>query len=104
MALDTLTDVQELLGQQGFVDDLIAHDGALRAAPSGRRFSPTELVIAGVYRFEGPTDPADEAILFALATPAGEPVGTFTAVYGSAVSAADEAIIQALQTADDVAK
>lgn len=42
--------------------------------------------------------------LDALATRAGEPVGTFTAVYGSAVSAADEAIIQALQTADDAAK
>lgn len=96
MHRDTVSEVQRWLARTGFTDDLMADDGALRAAPSGRVFAVDELDISAVYRFEGQADPGDEAILFALATPEGEPVGTFTAPYGPAVSADDEAIIEAL--------
>jgi len=96
MHRDTLSEVQRWLAGTGFTEDLIAEDGALRSTPSGRVFAVGDLVVSAVYRFEGQTDPADEAILFALETPAGEPVGTFTAPYGPAVSATDEAVIDAL--------
>lgn len=96
MNRDTLSEVQRWLARTGFTEDLIAEDGALRSAPSGQVFAVGDLATSAVYRFEGQTDPGDEAILFALETQAGEPVGTFTAPYGPAVSATDEAIIDAL--------
>jgi hypothetical protein len=52
----------------------------LRAVGSGERHDPADLAVVETVRFEGPSDPADEAIVFALTTAAGEPVGTFTAL------------------------
>lgn len=96
MSRDTLSEVQNNLVTAGFTEDLIADNGNLRAASSGRIFAVDDLTVSGVYRFEGQTDPGDEAILFALGTATGEPVGTFAAPYGPAVASADEAVIQAL--------
>jgi hypothetical protein len=96
MTRDTLSEVQQWLGNAGFTQDLVATNRALRADPSGQRFEVADLVVAATYRFEGQSNPDDEAILFALATPAGDPVGTFTAPYGPMSSQSDEAIIQAL--------
>jgi hypothetical protein len=72
------------LGEAGFGDDLVPEGQALRAAGSGVRHDPADLVVVEVARFEGPTGPADETVLFALTTAAGEPVGTFTMRYGPA--------------------
>jgi len=99
MMRDTLSEVQRWLTSTGFVDGLIAVDGRLYATASGKYYAPEDLVVAASYRFEGQSDPGDEAILFALATPDGQPVGTFTAAYGPAVSPTDEAVILALRQA-----
>ena len=96
MTRDTLSEVQANLVTAGFTEDLIADDGALRATSTGSVFPVEDLTVCAVYRFEGDTDPGDEAILFAIGTGMGEPLGTFAAPYGPAVGSADEAVIQAL--------
>lgn len=96
MDLGTVSKVQRWLARTGFDEDLVADDGVLRSATTGRVFAVGDLTISAAYRFEEQPDPGDEVILFALATPDGQPLGTFTAQCGPAVSAADEAIIDAL--------
>jgi len=72
MMRDTLSEVQRWLTSTGFVDGLIAVDGRLYATASGKYYAPEDLVVAASYRFEGQSDPGDEAILFALTACAGE--------------------------------
>ena len=96
MQQNTLSEVQRWLGETGFVDDLVARDGRLHAVSSGRDLDPSSVTVSGVFRFEGETDPGDESILFAIATPDGEPIGTYTAPYGASVTPDDEQVMRAL--------
>lgn len=88
--------VQERLEAAGFTEQLIADGGMLRAVGSGRRIDPAELAVVETRRFEGSSDPDDEAILFAVTTAAGEPVGTYTVPYGPAASREDTTVIERL--------
>jgi hypothetical protein len=54
------------------------------------------LIVAEVVRFEGETDPDEQAILFALRSPRGAALGTFSAVFGPSVPPEDGAVIHKL--------
>ena len=88
--------IQERLNGAGFSEQLVADQGMLRAVGSGRRFDPAGLAVVETRRFEGSSDPDDEAILFAVTTAAGEPVGTYTVPYGPALSREDTSVIEHL--------
>lgn len=80
--MDTLSETLDRLAVAGFVDDLVAVDGELRSVLTHRRVRPEDLRVVEMIRFEGMSDPDDEAIVFALATPDGTPLGTYTVAYG----------------------
>ncbi len=88
--------VQERLEAVGFTDQLVADQGMLRAVGSDRRFDPADLAVVETRRFEGSSDPDDEAILLAITTATGEPVGTYTAPYGPAASGEDATVVERL--------
>ncbi len=96
MTLETLSATQQRLTKAGFGDDLTARDGELHATPSGRTFDPRELLAAEIVRFEGDSDPDDEAVLVAVATRDGEPIGTFTVPYGPNTSAEEAEVLRHL--------
>ena len=61
---DTVTQAVNDLKKRGYTIDfnlaensIVCHEG---------KFNPAEFEITEVYRFEGETDPADEAIVFAI--------------------------------------
>jgi len=81
MPLETLAEAVRRLTEAGYRESFRAEDAGLRAVEAGRVFAPEELVVEEVVRFEGPSDPADEAALFALRSPTG-PRGTFVVTYG----------------------
>lgn len=85
-----MTDAQQRLTELGFVQQLLAKGGQLRVAGTTQQLRPADLMVTEVVRFEGNSDPADEAIILAVATRQGEPIGTVTTAYGPAASA-DEA-------------
>ena len=91
-----MSEALERLARAGFGDDLVPDGGALRAVGSGMGHDPADLAVAEVVRFEGPTDPADAAVVFALTTASGEPVGTFTMAYGPTADADDAGIVERL--------
>ena len=82
--METMSEALDRLAKVGFGDDLVPDGPQLRAVGTGARHDPAALAVVEVVRFEGPTDPADEAVVFALTTATGEPVGTLTMPYGQA--------------------
>ncbi len=96
MALETLAEATRRLGEAGFVEQLVADDGRLRSIGSGVSFEPSDVVVAEVGRFEGASDPADEALVLAIATREGRPVGTLTAAYGPNATAQEAEVLRHL--------
>ncbi len=88
MTLETLSSTQRRLNAAGFVDDLTVRGDQLHGTPSGRSFDPKTLRAVEIVRFEGNSDPDDEALLVAVASLEGDPIGTFTVPYGPDASAA----------------
>lgn len=91
--METMSEALARLAAAGFGDDLVPEGTDLKAVGSGVRYHPPELAVAETVRFEGQTDPGDEAIVFALTNPAGEPVGAFTMPYGPAAGPEEAAIV-----------
>ena len=83
--METLSEAVLRLQSLGYRDSFRAEAEGLRALAASRLFAPEELVVAEVVRFEGPTDPGDEAILFALRSRDGAVRGTFASGYGAGV-------------------
>lgn len=88
MPLETLAEAVRRLAEAGYRETFRAEETGLRAVEAGRTFAPEELLVEEVVRFEGPSDPADEAVLFALRSPTG-PRGTFVVTYGPEASERD---------------
>jgi hypothetical protein len=93
--VSTIAETIAELDAKGFRDLFRAESGALRALAAGRSFAPESLVVEEVRRFEGESDPADMAIVFALRSAAGDVRGTFTAEYGAKI--ADPATAEMMQ-------
>lgn len=95
--METMQEAVQRFERQGFRQNF-------RAAPKGRLtvdgdvlYEPEELVVEEVARFEGSSDPSDEAVLFALRTADGKVRGTFAATYGPQ---ADPSTIEAVRRLD----
>lgn len=81
MPLETLAEATRRLADAGYGETFRAEEEGLRAVGADRRFAPEELAVDEVVRFEGASDPADEAALFAVRAPDGLR-GTFVVTYG----------------------
>jgi hypothetical protein len=69
--ISTLAGVMDDLMRRGFAEHFTPANGHLRAASSGRRFAPGQVVIKEYHRFEGVSDPDDMAILYGIETRSG---------------------------------
>ena len=91
--METLSDAVSRLQAIGYRDSFRAEASGLRALAARQVFAPEDLVVDDVVRFEGPTDPGDEAILFALRSKDGEVRGTFASGYGAGVDPATAELV-----------
>lgn len=101
MALETLIAATARLVEAGFSEDLVAESGALHAAAGDGHYEVTGLRIVETIRFEGTTDPDEEAILFALSDPDGNPVGIYVTPYGPEMPERDVLVVPLLQQLED---
>ncbi len=97
--METLSEAIARLEARGFRDSFQPADGNLRALGAERAFAPAALVVEEVVRFEGESDPSEQAILFALRSPAGDVRGTFVAGYGVLTDPASAEIVRGLARA-----
>ena len=93
---ETLTESLSRLAARGYAHALFADAGRLRDPVTRGLHDPALLVIAETVRFEGASDPDEQAILFALDSPAGVAIGTYTAVYGPAMPPEDVPVVRRL--------
>lgn len=94
--METLSAAIERLGGHGFRASFrAATGGALQAAE--RSYAPEDLIVEEIVRFEGQSDPEDQAVLFALSTKDGSVRGTFVATYGTGIGPESAAAIHRLE-------
>jgi len=95
--MDTLSDAIARLQAEGYTGNWFATDDhLLECSESGATADPATVTIEHTVRFEGQSDPDDEAILFALSEPGGRR-GVYSAPFGPAMPAADAAVIALLR-------
>lgn len=66
---DTVSEAVNGLRKRGYTEDFNLEPDALSCDIA--RYHPEDFEITEVYRFEGNTDPADEAIVFAIESKSG---------------------------------
>lgn len=88
---DTVSEAIEQLKKQGFTLDFNLKENQLVA--NDQLYAADEFEIVDLYRYEGPSDPADEATVYALASPSGLK-GTLVTGYGIST---DEASTETLK-------
>jgi hypothetical protein len=66
----------------GFTDDFKAVDEGLKSLRTEKIYKPDEVSIVNFFRFEGPSDPDDMSILYAIETNDGVK-GTLVDAYGT---------------------
>ena len=70
---DTLSQATQDLKERGFSEEFRVNEThrLLDAHDEERTFGPEEVSVLEFHRFEGPSDPADMAVLYGLETPTG---------------------------------
>lgn len=87
--METLSDAIARLRSEGYSLEFSAVPGGLlRCSDCGVDFEAAEMQIEDIVRFEGVSDPGDEAILFALRGPCDH-AGVYSAAYGPGATSAD---------------
>jgi hypothetical protein len=80
--LTTMVAILNKLHQDGYTMQLKAEPNGIYSMDSGKKFKPREVEIKHFYRFEGESDPSDNAIVYAIETKTGEK-GTLIDSYGA---------------------
>lgn len=94
--METMTDAIARLTTEGFDDHFRVEEGKLVALEADRAFQPSELRIARELRFEGASNPSDEALLIALESESGDVRGTLCVAFGPEADEADARVLRAL--------
>ena len=76
---DTVTEAVKGLKQRGYTKDFNLEENCIVCHEE--RFHPEDFEIVEVYRFEGDSDPADEAIVYAIESRVGDK-GILVSGYG----------------------
>lgn len=80
----TVTEALEVLRRQGYSLDFELVDGMLRSDGGNSACGIGEAIVERLYRFEGPSDPGDQMIVFGLLDPISDRRGTLAAPFGPA--------------------
>jgi hypothetical protein len=93
----TVTEEMRALRARGFVADFgVTDDGQLRCTTCDHTLSPSAAIIESTARFEGASNPDDQAVVFGLRCADCGVRGILVAAYGPTASAAEAAVITAL--------
>lgn len=96
MEMETLVGAMNRLRDAGYTAEFRATDeGQLRCDTCSSDHDPDEVTVDETVRFEGESNPADEAILVALSCECGIK-GLFTAAFGPASTPAESRVLRDL--------
>lgn len=95
-AYDTLSEAVNGLKQRGYTIDFNVKDNFVICNTTPLSLSPDEFEIAEFYRFEGNSDPADEAVVYAIESKHGHR-GILVNGYGPDADAAGAELVKKLR-------
>ena len=79
---DTVTEALTALKTKGYTMDFNIAFDKLICKENNFCLNPNEFEITEVHRFEGATDPGDEAVVYAVESKDGKTKGVLTSAYG----------------------
>jgi hypothetical protein len=94
-AYDTITEAIADLKKRGYTYDFNILDNRLNCDHLSANYGHDDFEIIEVYRFEGPSDPADEAVIYAIEAPSGA-LGILVNGYGTYADDQNTAFLQQL--------
>jgi hypothetical protein len=87
----------DALRARGYTADFsVTRDGQLRCNTCGHRHMPTDITVESTARFEGASNPDDQAIVFGLRCNECDVRGVLVTAYGPTATAEEAAVITAL--------
>jgi hypothetical protein len=90
---DTVTDAVNILVAEGYTTNFGISDGGLQCGSCGRLSDASQANIERIFRFEGASDPDDEAIVLGVTCPECELKGVIVAAYGPSADPDEVAVI-----------
>ena len=94
---DTVTAAVRFLEAQGFSSDFEVSADGVHCGACGTLHAPVALEVVHRFRFEGPTDPADEAVVLGVRCPTCGALGIVVSAYGPD---ADDALLELVRERD----
>ncbi len=88
-----MASVVDRLTKAGYSDQFRGEAGGVRALKAGHVHRPEDLLVESIERFEGLSDPEDEAMVLAIRCPIDGCRGTYTVPYGKNMSSLDGELI-----------
>lgn len=92
----TLSQTIEGLRKEGYTMDFNINEECLACNKTKTVLSPDEFEIDAVYRFEGESNPEDEAVVYAISSPKYGVKGTVVNAYGPYADEGPNALVQKL--------
>lgn len=95
--LSTLSETLTQLKKEGYTEDFNLRSSCAEYSDANIRLFPGEFIVDKHFRFEGPTDPADEAVVYAISSALFNLKGTLVNGYGPTSDPATDEVLQALR-------
>lgn len=95
-----MVEIVNQLNGEGYTESFSVLPTGLGSSGNNKVFGPMDISVVNYYRFEGASDPADNAIVYAIETKTGEK-GTLVDAYGTY---SDEKINRFMKDVEDIHK
>ncbi|MEO7443936.1 MAG: phosphoribosylpyrophosphate synthetase [Ferruginibacter sp.] len=94
--MTTLSEITNLLKERGYTFDFNIKENCLECGDNLLKIFPGEFIVDKHYRFEGPSDPGDEAIVYAISSSKYNIKGVLVNGYGISSESITDDMIKAL--------
>jgi hypothetical protein len=95
--MTTLSEILDKLKKEGYTIDFNLTSNCLECADNSLQIHPEDFVVDKFYRFEGESDPGDEAIVYAISSTKHDLKGTLVNGYGPFADDIAEELVHALK-------
>jgi hypothetical protein len=95
--MTTLSETLAALKKDGYIEDFNLAATHLSCSGKAIELFPSDFVVDHHFRFEGPSDPADESVVYAITSDKFNLKGTLVNGYGPSSDALADELVQALR-------
>ena len=96
MPMETMSEALQRLARAGYADEYRAVPEGLWARSDGLVYPPHGFRVEEIVRFEGESDPSEEAAIFALTRTSDGSKGTYTVAFGTLMDPLDGDLVERL--------